>query len=106
MTDSAIVAENGNYSVSLNLSDASQAQAVIDEVKKKVDFSQWTKSTSGNAVTWSLPTRVQEVLKEQAVEQALKIIDSRINAFGVKEPTLAASRRGFFGTDSSSDAGR
>ena len=27
-------------------------------------------------------------MKNQAVEQALKIIDSRINAFGVKEPTL------------------
>jgi preprotein translocase subunit SecD len=27
-------------------------------------------------------------MKRQAVEQALKIIDSRINAFGVKEPTL------------------
>jgi preprotein translocase subunit SecD len=27
-------------------------------------------------------------LKDQAVEQALRIIESRINAFGVKEPTL------------------
>jgi preprotein translocase subunit SecD len=28
------------------------------------------------------------LLKNQAVEQAIKIIESRINAFGVKEPTL------------------
>ena len=28
------------------------------------------------------------ILKRQAVDQALKIIESRINAFGVKEPTL------------------
>jgi preprotein translocase subunit SecD len=31
---------------------------------------------------------MQEGLKRQAVDQAMKIIDSRINAFGVKEPTL------------------
>lgn len=88
VTGNALVADRGTYSVTLNLSDASQSQAVIDEVKKKVDFTQWTESTSGNAVTWSLPGQIQTALKNQAVEQALKIIESRINAFGVKEPTL------------------
>ena len=88
VTENSIVAENGNYALSLKLSDASQAQAVIDEVKKKVDLVNWTESTSGDTITWSLPSNIQTVLKNQAVEQALKIIDSRINAFGVKEPTL------------------
>ncbi len=89
VTDSAVVAEKGNYSVTLNLTDASQAQTVIDEVKKKVDFSQWSgPSINGSSIVWSLPAQVQELLKEQAVEQVLKIIESRINTFGVKEPTL------------------
>jgi preprotein translocase subunit SecD len=88
VTGNSIVAENGNYQVTLSLSDPAQATAVIDEVKKKVDFSQWSESNSGSTVSWSLSTRVQEVLKKQAVEQALKIVESRINAFGVKEPTL------------------
>ena len=89
VTDSSVVAENGNYSVKLNLTDPSKADTVIEEVKKKVDFSQWgDPSKSGNSITWSLPSRAQEVMKDQAVEQALKIIESRINAFGVKEPTL------------------
>lgn len=83
-----IIAENGTFQVNLNLTDPSQADAVIEEVKKKVEFSQWTQSTSGPTISWTLPTRVQETFKEQAVEQALKIIESRINAFGVKEPTL------------------
>ncbi len=83
-----ITAEPGNYAIALNVSDASQTQAVIDEVKKKVDLVDWTESTSGNTVRWSLPAQVQEVYKRQAVDQAIKIIDSRINAFGVKEPTL------------------
>ncbi len=88
VSGNSVVAENGNYQVILNLSDPAQANAVVEEVKKKVDFSQWTESKGGSTVSWTLPTRVQEVFKEQAVEQALKIIESRINAFGVKEPTL------------------
>ena len=88
VTDSSTVAQRGQYSVSLNVSDAAQLQPVIDEVKKKVDFSEWTESTSNGTVTWALPNQVQDRLKQQATEQAMKIIDSRINAFGVKEPTL------------------
>jgi preprotein translocase subunit SecD len=82
------VAENGTYSVTLPVTDAARTQEVIDAVKQKVDFVNWTESASGNAVTWSLPTAAQNLLKDQAVEQALNIIESRINAFGVKEPTL------------------
>ncbi len=89
--DYLVVAQNGTYSITLNLDDASKAQQVVEEVNKKVDFvnQQWGEPTiSGNTIVWSLPSRAQELLKEQAVEQALKIIESRINAFGVKEPTL------------------
>lgn len=80
--------EGGDYAVTLTVADGSKVQAAIDAVKKKVDFSVWTESTSGNSVTWSLPKQQQVILREQATEQALKIIESRINAFGVKEPTL------------------
>ena len=88
VTGNPTTAENGNYSVTLNLSDPAQSQAVIDEVKKKVDFTSWTENVAGNNISWSIPAAIQEVLKKQAVEQALKIIESRINAYGVKEPTL------------------
>ncbi len=79
---------NGSYSLSITLADGANTTDAIDEIKKKVDLAQWTESTSGNTISWSLPTQVQNVLQSQAVDQALKIIDSRINAFGVKEPTL------------------
>lgn len=88
VASNAIVAEGNNYSVTLNLSDASQSQAVIDEVKKKVDFVNWAEANNGSTVVWTLNAAAQEVLKRQSVDQALKIIESRINAFGVKEPTL------------------
>lgn len=83
------VAANGTYSVTLNVPDASKLDAVVTAVKQKVDFANWTENKSGNTVTWTLPPQTQELLKTQAVEQAMKIIDSRINAFGVKEPNLA-----------------
>lgn len=93
VSDANYTAENNNYQVTLNLTDASKAQEVIDAVKKKVDFTNWTENTSGNTITWSLPVQTQTKLKEQATDQALKIIDSRINAFGVKEPTLQRQGR-------------
>jgi preprotein translocase subunit SecD len=83
------VAENGKYSVTLTIPDASKLDAVIAAVKQKVDFASWTESKSGGSVTWTLPSQVQGVLQNQAVEQAMKIIESRINAFGVKEPNLS-----------------
>jgi preprotein translocase subunit SecD len=88
VSDGSYVAENNNYQITLNLSDASRAQEVVDAVRKKVDLVNWTQSTSGNSIVWTLPIQMQSKLKEQATDQAMKIIDSRINAFGVKEPTL------------------
>ena len=86
--DGSFVAENGNYDITLNVTDPSKVQAVIDAVKKKVDLVNWTQSASGGTINWSLPKQMQAHMKEQATDQALKIIESRINAFGVKEPTL------------------
>jgi preprotein translocase subunit SecD len=79
---------NRNFQVVLNITDPSKQQEIIDEVKKAVDFSLWTQSTSGNSVIWSLPIQAQTTLSRQAVEQAKAIIESRINKLGVAEPTL------------------
>ena len=89
VSDASSVAQNNNYQVTLNVTDPARTQEVIDAVKQKIDFSGWTESTNGNAITWSLPVAAQKVLAEQAVTQAERIIESRINAFGVKEPTFA-----------------
>ena len=89
VADGSFVAASNNYQVTLNLTDPAQAQAIIDAVKQKVDFSGWTESVNGNQINWSLPVAAQKVLADQAVTQAERIIESRINAFGVKEPTFA-----------------
>lgn len=76
------------YQVILTANDASKVNEIRDEVPKKVDVSLWTPSVSGNTVTWSLSQTAQRSLSDQAVEQAYRIIDSRINSVGVAEPTL------------------
>jgi preprotein translocase subunit SecD len=55
------VAENGTYSITLPVTDTARTQEVIDAVKQKVDFVNWTENASGNAVSWSLPTANQNL---------------------------------------------
>jgi preprotein translocase subunit SecD len=102
--DGSYVAENGNYAITVNVGDPEKAQAVADAIKKKVDFVNWTQSINGGAITWTLPKQMQGRLKEQATDQALKIIESRINSFGVKEAHASASRLRRFRTDLVADA--
>ena len=88
VTGSSTEAAGTTFSLTLNLGEGAQAAAVSEEVKKKVDLVNWNESSTANSITWTLPSTQQTLLKDQAVEQAIKIIESRINAFGVKEPTI------------------
>ena len=81
----------GNYRVVLQIADASKATEVKDAVEKKVelgDTSVWTYSASGDTLTWAMTAAAERVLSDNATTQALNIIDSRINALGIAEPTL------------------
>src|SRR5258708_6858409 len=42
--DASYVADNGNYEITLNVNDPGQIPAVLDAVKKKVDFTNWTQT--------------------------------------------------------------
>ena len=79
---------NNAYRVVLEANDGAKLDELRDAVQKKVDLHDWTASTSGNTITWTLTAAAQRLLAQQAVDQDLKIIESRINAFGVTEPTL------------------
>ncbi len=82
----------GNYRVVLQVADASKLQELRDAVEKKADLSDragWSFSSSGNTLIWTLTGTAQRTLAESATDQAMKIIDTRINAVGVTEPTLA-----------------
>jgi preprotein translocase subunit SecD len=86
--DARAEASNKNYAVVLDTGDASKNQQARDAVEKKIDLRDWSESESGSVITWTLPAAQQRLLSQQAVDQSLKIIESRINAFGVTEPTL------------------
>jgi preprotein translocase subunit SecD len=81
----------GNYRVLLQAGDPTKVNDIREAVEKKVDVGDragWSYSASGNTLTWSLTSTAQRTLAEQATDQAMKIIDSRVNTLGVAEPTL------------------
>jgi len=81
----------GNYRVVLQLADASKANDAKEAVQKKIelgDTSVWNYSASGDTLTWTMTAAAERVLAENATTQALNIIESRINALGIAEPTL------------------
>ena len=86
--EASYVAEPNNYQITLPVTDASKKAEILDAVKKKVDFVNWTESDNDSSIIWTLPATVQRTLIQQAVDQAKQIIDGRINKFGVTEPTL------------------
>jgi preprotein translocase subunit SecD len=83
--------KNNTYRIVMTLNDPSKIPDLRDQLPRKVndfDPNTWTVSTSGNTVTWELTDRAKTDLGTRATQDAMKIIDSRINAIGVAEPTL------------------
>ncbi|HEY8414092.1 MAG TPA: protein translocase subunit SecD, partial [Pyrinomonadaceae bacterium] len=82
---------NGNHRVILEPADASKTAEIKEAVQKKVelgDTSVWAYSTSGSQMVWTMTKAAERTLADNATTQALNIIDSRINALGIAEPTL------------------
>ncbi len=83
--------DGGNYRVVVEVTDPSKANEIKDAVEKKVelgDTSVWAYSASGEQLSWTMTEAAKRTLADNATTQALNIIDSRINALGITEPTL------------------
>ncbi|MDT5293840.1 MAG: preprotein translocase subunit SecD [Acidobacteriota bacterium] len=83
--------DGNNYRVVVVANDPSKVSELRDQLPRKVndfDPTAWTPSISGNTITWELTDRAKTDLGTRATQDAIKIIDSRINALGVAEPTL------------------
>ncbi|HKG77939.1 MAG TPA: protein translocase subunit SecD [Pyrinomonadaceae bacterium] len=81
----------GNYRVVLEVTDPSKTTEIKEAVEKKVelgDTSVWSYSAAGEQLSWTITPAAQRTLADNATTQALNIIDSRINALGITEPTL------------------
>ncbi|HYE16382.1 MAG TPA: protein translocase subunit SecD [Pyrinomonadaceae bacterium] len=80
-----------NFRIVLEAADGSKIQEMRDQLPQKVndfDTSVWDSKVSGNTITWEMREAAKDALGDRAVEDALKIIDTRINAIGVAEPTI------------------
>ena len=81
----------GEYRVVMEIADASKAADVRKSVESKIelgDTSMWSYSDSGAQLTWTMTSAAQRLLAKNATDQALNIIESRIDALGITEPTL------------------
>lgn len=81
----------GDYRVVVEVGEGAKVQDVRERLPQRVnDFDQnaWDASVSGNRITWELREAAEEALASRAVDDALRIIETRINAIGVAEPTL------------------
>jgi preprotein translocase subunit SecD len=86
--DVKVEATSGNYRIILEAADPSKLTDIEEAVMKKVDLTDWTSSTGGDTITWTLTPTAQRALAEQATEQAKRIIESRLDAVGVAEPLV------------------
>ena len=85
--------EGNDYRVVLVANDPSKVSEIRDQLPNRVsgfDPNIWTAGVSGNTLTWEMTDTAKTALANRATEDALKIIDTRINALGVTEPTLQA----------------
>jgi len=82
---------SGNYRIVVEPADTSKTAEIKQAVEKKVelgDSSVWSYSASGGNLTWLMTGAAERTLADNATQQALNIIESRINALGITEPTL------------------
>ncbi|CAN5791034.1 protein translocase subunit SecD [soil metagenome] len=86
--DVKVEATSGNYRMILEAAEPSKLGDIEEAVKRKVDLTEWTSSSSGNTITWTLTPTAQRALAEQATEQAQRIIESRLDSVGVAEPLV------------------
>jgi preprotein translocase subunit SecD len=83
--------KNNTYRIVLVANDPSKIPDMRDQLPRKVndfDPNTWSATASGNTITWEMTDRAKADLGTRATQDAMKIIDSRINAIGVAEPTI------------------
>jgi preprotein translocase subunit SecD len=79
--------------VTVTTPDGTHSSEIINELE--LDFNNntpegrgWSASQKGNSISFTLDNTVQNLERERATELARQIIDNRVNAFGVTEPTI------------------
>ncbi|TMA69432.1 MAG: hypothetical protein E6J68_01525, partial [Deltaproteobacteria bacterium] len=87
----AVTAEREGRTVRIRLANKEKRQEVVDLVKER--FPSLTVASSQDAeadLVLTLDQREAQRIRDNVVDQALKIIRNRIDQFGVSEPTVQA----------------
>ena len=79
--------------IMVETADASKLGDIKTKITNQILGPDWSSSSSGNNVTFTLTKSASDFLKNQAAEQAKLIIEQRVNAFGVAEPTIQRQGR-------------
>ncbi|HVF56089.1 MAG TPA: protein translocase subunit SecD [Pyrinomonadaceae bacterium] len=80
-----------NYRVILEANDASKLSEMRNELPRRVndfDPTAWSSNVDGNRIVWEMTSAAKTSLGDRATADALRIIDTRLNAIGVAEPLL------------------
>jgi len=89
------IKDDGPGKIVVTVPDSSKSSDIVGELK--TDFGQgWSLDERGNSIIATLDEAAQNDLRNRATEQAKSIIENRVNAFGVTEPTI--QRHGGEGT--------
>ena len=94
--DGEPVADAANHTVTVNVADAARVQEAADELAKDfnantIQGTGWSSDVTGNTVVFSLSNDEARRIREAAHHQAMTIVETRINAFGVAEPIVTAT---------------
>ena len=73
--------------ITITVPDRSKNSDIISELNGQFG-SGWKASEIGNTIVYKLDQTEQNSLRDRATDQAMQIIDNRINAFGVAESTI------------------
>ncbi len=80
---------NGNTTpgeITITVPDATRNGDIVNEMESILGI-EWKSSERGNTIVYTQDALAQKDLRERSTEQALRIIDNRLNAFGVAEST-------------------
>jgi preprotein translocase subunit SecD len=85
-----------NHTVTVKVADAARAQEAADELSKDFNSttilgSGWSHDVTGDTIVLSLANDEARRIREAAHQQAITIINNRINQFGVTEPIVTAT---------------
>jgi preprotein translocase subunit SecD len=77
--------------ITITVPDRSKNSDIIEELNREFNgggASGWKANEVGNTIVYSFGQTEENETRERATEQAMQIIEQRVNAFGVTEPTI------------------